>query len=104
MASSFDFANFEGSGIPNLYELLGVDINATEGEIRKSYLAKARLMHPDKNPGIQKSDEMMKYLNKAREVLFDPENRIKYDEYLADDDSTSKQAKDLMCVDMELYS
>ena len=96
MASSFEFSSLGGSGVPNLYELLGVDINATEGDIRKSYLAKARLMHPDKNHGLQKSDEMMKYLNKAREVLFDPEKRVKYDEYLADDDSTGVPAKDLM--------
>ena len=100
MASSFDFSGLGGYGVPNLYEFLEVDINATKNEILKSYRAKALHMHPDKitqqsNHEQKPDDTMMKYLNKAREILFDPEKRIKYDEYLTDDDS-SIPARNLM--------
>ena len=79
--------------LPNLYHLLGVNVTASSQEIRRSHLSKARLYHPDKNP--QQSEEMMKYLNNARDILSDPEKRIKYDEYLADDLATTTP-KDLM--------
>lgn len=68
-ASSFDFNNGLGSdGTPNFYQFLGVDVNASKEEIQRLYRAKTRLFHPDK-------DEMMKYLNKAHDVLSDPERK-----------------------------
>jgi len=97
MAASFDFNSWSGSTeTPNLYQLLGVDVNASTEEIRRSYLTKARFTHPDKNPGLPQSEEMMKYLNKARDILCDTEKRIEYDEQLANDDLNTAKARDLM--------
>ena len=33
------------------YDLLGISDKATPDEIKKGYREKAKLMHPDKNPG-----------------------------------------------------
>ena len=97
MASAyFDFNSSSGQ-TPNFYQFLDIDATASKADIQRAYRAKARLMHPDKNSGLQKSaaEEMMKYLNKARDTLFDPEKRIEYDEQLANDDYTPI-ARDLM--------
>ena len=83
-------------GLPNLYQLLGVSVNASSEEIRRSHLAKARLYHPDKNPhSLPEENDMMKYLYNARDILSDPEKRIKHDEHLTDDLDTTTPS-DLM--------
>ena len=98
MASAhFDFNCNVGNSVraPNLYEVLGINSTASNEEIRRSFLAKARRMHPDKNSGLQQSEEMMKLLNRARDILSDPEKRIEYDDQLENDDSSIPVA-DLM--------
>lgn len=60
----------------NLYDVLGVDKDASEGEIKNSYRKKASKLHPDKGgnkEGFQK-------LQHAYEVLSDRSRRKKYDE------------------------
>ena len=94
-SANFDFNSSSGQSA-DYYQLLGVARNASEPEILRAYRTKARLMHPDKNPGLPQSEEMMKYLNKARDILFDPEKRIEYDEQLANDDLSTPIARDLM--------
>lgn len=63
------------------YEILGIDKNATEVEIKKAYRKKAIEYHPDKNPGNKNSEEMFKKAAAAYEVLSNPDKRAKYDRY-----------------------
>jgi DnaJ family protein A protein 2 len=59
------------------YEIFGVDKNATQQEIRKSYRKLAVKLHPDKGGDPAKFQEMQN----AYEVLSDPKKREIYDKY-----------------------
>lgn len=71
----------------NYYEILGVSCDATEEEIKKAYRKKAKRFHPDANPNLSLEDkisfeEELKLINKAYEVLKNPELRKKYNQEL----------------------
>ncbi|XGA08348.1 MAG: DnaJ domain-containing protein [Wolbachia endosymbiont of Xenopsylla cheopis] len=96
----------------NYYEVLGVDRNTTEDEIRKAYYTLSKKYHPDKvlsseeneilakinqNKTLSSSEEKQKKqiddklaepraklneINKAYEILSNPEEKKKYDEVL----------------------
>ena len=61
------------------YQILGVDKNATDKEIKKAYRRLARQFHPDVNPGVDEAEDKFKEINEAHQVLSDSENRKKYD-------------------------
>lgn len=61
----------------NLYEILGVNSDATAAQLRKGYYRKALLCHPDKVPG---KDEEFKAITVAYEILKNDESRKEYDE------------------------
>jgi molecular chaperone DnaJ len=65
------------------YEILGVSRNASEDEIKKAFRKLAIEWHPDKHRGDKKAkaEEKMKEINKAYEVLSNPEKRQNYDRY-----------------------
>jgi len=63
------------------YNILGVNRNASEREIKQAYRKLARQYHPDVNPGDKSAEEKFKQINEAYEVLTDKENRKKYDKY-----------------------
>ncbi|MGI6787665.1 MAG: molecular chaperone DnaJ [Acholeplasmataceae bacterium] len=65
------------------YKTLGVDKNATEEEIRKSFRELAKKYHPDvsKEPN---AEEKFKEIQEAYAVLSDKEKRQQYDTYGAD--------------------
>lgn len=60
------------------YEVLGVDRNATQEEIKKAYRRLARELHPDVNPSAEAS-ERFKLVTHAYDVLSDPDQRQQYD-------------------------
>ena len=65
----------------NLYEILEVNENATQEEIKKSYRKLAKKYHPDINSGDPEAENKFKEINGAYEVLGDKEKRKKYDMY-----------------------
>ncbi len=67
--------------MPDHYETLGVDRTATAEELKRAYRKLARQYHPDANPGNPDAAEHFKELNRAYEVLSDPQKRSNYDTY-----------------------
>ncbi|MDD6636312.1 MAG: molecular chaperone DnaJ [Coriobacteriaceae bacterium] len=64
----------------DLYEVLGVDKNATDEEIKKAFRRKARKLHPDVNKA-EDAEDQFKELNEAYDVLSDPNKRAQYDRF-----------------------
>jgi len=63
------------------YEVLGVDKNATEADIKKAFRRKAKECHPDLHPNDKDAEERFKELNEANEVLSDADKRARYDQF-----------------------
>lgn len=66
--------------MPDYYEVLGVSRDADKEEMKRAYRRLARKYHPDvnKEPG---AEERFKEINRAYEVLSEPETRARYDRF-----------------------
>ena len=62
------------------YDVLGIDRNASDEDIKKAYRKLAFQFHPDRNHDIG-AEEKFKEINEAYEVLSSPDKRAAYDRY-----------------------
>jgi molecular chaperone DnaJ len=69
------------NGKRDYYELLGVDRNAGEEELKKAYRKLALKYHPDRNSGDKKSEEKFKEVSEAYQILSDSGKRSQYDRF-----------------------
>ena len=63
------------------YEVLGVDKNASDDEIKKAYRKTAKKYHPDLNPDNKDAEAKFKEANEAYEVLSDSDKKARYDQF-----------------------
>ena len=63
------------------YEVLGVDKNAGDAELKKAYRKLAMKFHPDRNTDDKNAEKKFKEASEAYDVLRDPQKRQRYDQF-----------------------
>src|SRR6185295_10984203 len=63
------------------YEVLGLNRDASEEDIKKAYRKLAMKFHPDRNPDAKDAEEKFKEAKEAYEMLTEPDKRRAYDAY-----------------------
>jgi len=67
----------------SFYDIFGIKMESTSGEITKAYRKLSRKYHPDKNPENKKiAEENFVEVNKIYNILIDPQRRSRYDNTL----------------------
>jgi DnaJ-class molecular chaperone len=64
----------------SFYELLEVPREASEPDVKRAFRKLSLRYHPDKNPGNEEAASTFKQINRAYEVLSDPDKRQIYDQ------------------------
>jgi len=64
----------------DFYQILGINHDATETDIKKAYRKLAIKFHPDKNPGSKESEDKFKEIASAYEILSDGKKRQEYND------------------------
>ncbi len=64
----------------DFYDVLGIEKNASEDDVKKAFRRLAFQYHPDKNPEPGAEDKF-KEINEAYEILSDSDKRAAYDRY-----------------------
>jgi molecular chaperone DnaJ len=76
-----DTSHFQDMAKRDYYEILGVNRDAPNDEIKKAYRKLAMKYHPDRNPDNAKAEEQFKEAKEAYEIISDAEKRTAYDQY-----------------------
>ena len=63
------------------YEVLGVERDCSEQELKSAYRKQALKYHPDRNPGDHAAEEKFKEASEAYQVLSDADKRANYDRF-----------------------
>lgn len=66
----------------NYYQILGLQRDVSQEEIKKAYRRIAKQYHPDSNPGNREAEKKFKEASEAYEVLGNEEKRENYDHKL----------------------
>jgi molecular chaperone DnaJ len=65
----------------DFYDILGVNRDASDDEIKKAYRKLAMKHHPDRNPDNPSAEEKFKEAKEAYEILSESDKRAAYDQY-----------------------
>ncbi|WP_420237427.1 molecular chaperone DnaJ [Telmatobacter bradus] len=65
----------------DFYDVLGVNREASDAELKSAYRKQALKFHPDRNPGDKAAEEKFKEASEAYQVLSDADKRAAYDRY-----------------------
>jgi molecular chaperone DnaJ len=65
----------------DFYDVLGVQKNASPGELKSAYRKLAVKYHPDKNPGDKSAEDKFKEASEAYGILSDQEKKQNYDNF-----------------------
>jgi curved DNA-binding protein CbpA len=76
----------------DFYGLLGISRSATKEQVRNAYLGLVRKYHPDINKELE-TDDLLKEVNHAYEILSDDESRAAYNLALREDEPLEFAAK-----------
>ncbi|MDP2751676.1 MAG: molecular chaperone DnaJ [Rhodocyclaceae bacterium] len=63
------------------YEVLGINRDASDEDIKKAYRKLAMKFHPDRNPDNPKAEDHFKEAKEAYEILSDKQKRPAYDQF-----------------------
>ena len=63
------------------YDILGIDRQVSQDELKKAYRRLAAQYHPDRNPGDKEAEEKFKQISEAYAVLSDSGKRRNYDRF-----------------------
>jgi len=63
------------------YQVLGLDRDASEADIKKAYRRLAMKYHPDRNPDDKVAEDSFKEVKEAYEVLSDNQKKVAYDQF-----------------------
>lgn len=77
------------------YDVLGVEINATEEEIKKSYRKLSLKYHPDRNQNNPDATSMFQKINEAYETLGEKNSRDEYNMKLNGGGNTAPELDDI---------
>jgi molecular chaperone DnaJ len=65
----------------DFYEVLGVERDASDEDLKRAYRKMALKYHPDRNPGDHEAEERFKEASAAYQVLSEPGRRAQYDRF-----------------------